>query len=185
MTIDPNSGPDLRHDAADGEQFARRDHEPRGKAGDRRAARRHGVDIIERDFYPSRPTRFRAVSEIANWRSRPRSRAGARQPQGLSTAAGSGETTPGPRAPHLHRHLAAATRHPHLTMDEMPERIHGRSRMPGTFANNVQVVADEATRTEWDYLRRGVESRHQGGGHDDQPSPTHGGLPPPRRIRPT
>ena len=81
-----------------------------------------------------------------------------------------------PRIQHLHRNLAAAPGHPEPDHGR-DGRPHPRNRdpTPATSADNVQWSPMDATRTEWDYLKRVVENRDPRGCHDDQ-HPRHGGL---------
>ena len=62
--------------------------------------------------------------------------------------------------PRIHTFIGTSPLHraiPNLTMDEMAERIHETVTHARNLCDNVQWSPMDATRTEWDYLRRVVE----------------------------
>jgi 2-isopropylmalate synthase len=62
--------------------------------------------------------------------------------------------------PRIHTFIGTSPLHraiPNLTMDEMADRIHETVTHARNLCDNVQWSPMDATRTEWDYLKRVVE----------------------------
>jgi hypothetical protein len=84
-------------------------------------------------------------------------RAGARQFQGYRPLLGGRANAVSPR---IHTFIGTSPQHraiPNLTMDEMADRIHETVTHARNLCDNVQWSPMDATRTEWDYLKRVVE----------------------------
>jgi len=117
-----------------------------------------GVDIIEAGFPIASEGDFAAVSEIART---------ARNAVicGLSRANFNDidrcwDAVRHAGAPRIHTFIGTSPQHraiPNLTMDEMAERIHATVTHARNLCDNVQWSPMDATRTEWEYLRRVVE----------------------------
>ena len=117
-----------------------------------------GVDIIEAGFPIASEGDFEAVTEIAK---------NARNATicGLARANYKDidrcwEAVKHARSPRIHTFIGTSPLHraiPNLTMDEMAERIHDTVTHARNLCDNVQWSPMDATRTEWDYLRRVVE----------------------------
>ena len=116
-----------------------------------------GVDIIEAGFPIASEGDFAAVSEIA------------KQAQdavicGLARANFKDidrcwEAVRHAKRPRIHTFIGTSPLHraiPNLTMDEMAERIHVTVTHARNLCDNVQWSPMDATRTEWDYLKRVV-----------------------------
>ncbi|MDF0598393.1 2-isopropylmalate synthase [Psychromarinibacter halotolerans] len=116
-----------------------------------------GVDIIEAGFPIASEGDFAAVSEIA------------KQSQnaticGLARANFKDidrcwEAVKHARSPRIHTFIGTSPLHraiPDLTMDEMADRIHDTVTHARNLCDNVQWSPMDATRTEWDYLKRVV-----------------------------
>ncbi|REC56476.1 2-isopropylmalate synthase [Rhodosalinus sediminis] len=117
-----------------------------------------GVDIIEAGFPVASEGDFRAVKEIAE-RSQD------------SVICGLARANPGDidrcweavrhaARPRIHTFIGTSPLHraiPNLTQDEMAERIHETVSHARNLCDNVQWSPMDATRTEWDYLKRVVE----------------------------
>ncbi len=117
-----------------------------------------GVDIIEAGFPIASEGDFNAVSEIA------------RQSKnavicGLARANFKDidrcwEAVRHAKRPRIHTFIGTSPLHrtiPNLTMDEMAERIHETVTHARNLCDNVQWSPMDATRTEWDYLKRVCE----------------------------
>ncbi|MEM6824563.1 MAG: 2-isopropylmalate synthase [Pseudomonadota bacterium] len=117
-----------------------------------------GVDIIEAGFPIASDGDFQAVSEIA------------RQSQsavvcGLARANFKDidrcwEAVRHAKAPRIHTFIGTSPLHraiPNLDQDQMAERIHDTVTHARNLCDNVQWSPMDATRTEWDYLKRVVE----------------------------
>jgi len=117
-----------------------------------------GVDIIEAGFPVASEGDFRAVAEIA------------RQTQtaticGLARANFKDidrcwDAIRHARSPRIHTFIGTSPLHrtiPGLTQDEMADRIHETVTHARNLCDNVQWSPMDATRTEWDYLKRTVE----------------------------
>lgn len=117
-----------------------------------------GVDIIEAGFPIASEGDFAAVSEIAE-------RAGDVTICGLARANIKDidrcwEAVRGAKRPRIHTFIGTSPLHrdiPKLSKDEMAERIHDTVTHARDLCDNVQWSPMDATRTEWDYLRRVVE----------------------------
>ena len=117
-----------------------------------------GVDIIEAGFPVASEGDFRAVKEIAE-RSQD------------AVICGLARANPGDidrcweavrhaARPRIHTFIGTSPLHraiPNLTQDEMAERIHETVSHARNLCDNVQWSPMDATRTEWDYLKRVVE----------------------------
>ncbi|MCV2874792.1 2-isopropylmalate synthase [Rhodobacteraceae bacterium XHP0102] len=117
-----------------------------------------GVDIIEAGFPIASEGDFAAVSEIA------------KQSQnatvcGLARANFKDidrcwDAVRHAKSPRIHTFIGTSPQHraiPNLTMDQMAERIHETVSHARNLCDNVQWSPMDATRTEWDYLKRVVE----------------------------
>ncbi|WP_424987639.1 2-isopropylmalate synthase [Microbulbifer sp. S227A] len=117
-----------------------------------------GVDIIEAGFPIASEGDFKAVSEIA---------ANARNSVicGLARANIGDidrcwEAVRNAARPRIHTFIGTSPLHraiPNLTQDEMADRIHETVTHARNLCDNVQWSPMDATRTEWDYLKRVVE----------------------------
>jgi len=117
-----------------------------------------GVDIIEAGFPIASEGDFAAVSEIAKNSTNS-------VICGLSRANFKDidrcwEAVKHARQPRIHTFIGTSPQHraiPDLTMDEMADRIHDTVTHARNLCDNVQWSPMDATRTEWDYLKRVVE----------------------------
>ncbi len=117
-----------------------------------------GVDIIEAGFPIASEGDFRAVKEIAE-RSRRATICGLARahPTDIDRA---WEAVRHATSPRIHTFIGTSPLHraiPNLTQDEMADRIHQTVTHARNLCDNVQWSPMDATRTEWDYLRRVVE----------------------------
>ncbi len=123
-----------------------------------------GVDIIEAGFPIASEGDFRAVSEIAK-------NAKNSVICGLARANFADidrcwEAVKHAERPRIHTFIGTSPLHraiPNLTMDEMDERIHETVTHARNLCDNVQWSPMDATRTEWDYLARVVETAIKAG----------------------
>ncbi|MGB1023794.1 MAG: 2-isopropylmalate synthase [Paracoccaceae bacterium] len=117
-----------------------------------------GVDIIEAGFPIASEGDFAAVSEIA------------KQTQnaticGLARANFKDidrcwEAVRHAKSPRIHTFIGTSPQHraiPNLSMDQMAERIHETVSHARNLCDNIQWSPMDATRTEWNYLKRVVE----------------------------
>ena len=117
-----------------------------------------GVDIIEAGFPIASEGDFAAVSEIA------------KQTQnaticGLARANSKDidrcwEAVRHAKSPRIHTFIGTSPQHraiPNLSMDQMAERIHETVSHARNLCDNIQWSPMDATRTEWEYLKRVVE----------------------------
>ena len=117
-----------------------------------------GVDIIEAGFPIASEGDFAAVSEIA------------KQTQnaticGLARANFKDidrcwEAVRHAKSPRIHTFIGTSPQHraiPNLSMDQMAERIHETVSHARNLCDNIQWSPMDATRTEWEYLKRVVE----------------------------
>ncbi len=117
-----------------------------------------GVDIIEAGFPIASEGDFAAVSEIAK-------QAQTATICGLARANFKDidrcwEAVKHARSPRIHTFIGTSPLHraiPNLTMDEMADRIHDTVTHARNLCDNIQWSPMDATRTEWDYLKRVVE----------------------------
>ncbi len=117
-----------------------------------------GVDIIEAGFPIASEGDFRAVTEIAK-------RSENATICGLSRANFKDidrcwEAVKHAKSPRIHTFIGTSPLHrdiPGLTMDEMAERIHDCVTHARNLTENVQWSSMDATRTEWDFLKRTVD----------------------------
>ncbi|PHQ81894.1 MAG: 2-isopropylmalate synthase [Thalassobium sp.] len=117
-----------------------------------------GVDIIEAGFPIASEGDFKAVSEIAE-------RAASATICGLSRANFNDidrcwEAVKHAKSPRIHTFIGTSPLHraiPNLTMDEMADRIHDCVTHARNLCDNVQWSSMDATRTEWDFLKRTVD----------------------------
>jgi 2-isopropylmalate synthase len=117
-----------------------------------------GVDIIEAGFPIASEGDFNAVSEIARL---------AKQSTicGLARANFKDidrcwEAVKHAKSPRIHTFIGTSPLHraiPNLNMDEMAERIHDTVTHARNLCDNVQWSPMDATRTEWDFLKRTVD----------------------------
>ena len=116
-----------------------------------------GVDIIEAGFPIASEGDFNAVSEVAK-------RSKTAQICGLSRANFKDidrcwEAVKHSQRPRIHTFIGTSPLHraiPNLDMDEMAERIHDCVTHARNLCDNVQWSSMDATRTEWDFLKRTV-----------------------------
>ncbi|MFB1024650.1 MAG: 2-isopropylmalate synthase [Octadecabacter sp.] len=117
-----------------------------------------GVDIIEAGFPIASEGDFNSVSEIAK-------RSKTAQICGLSRANFKDidrcwEAVKHSQRPRIHTFIGTSPLHraiPNLDMDEMAERIHDCVTHARNLCEDVQWSSMDATRTEWDFLKRTVE----------------------------
>ncbi|MWD27619.1 2-isopropylmalate synthase [Aquicoccus sp. SCR17] len=117
-----------------------------------------GVDIIEAGFPIASEGDFRAVSDIAK-RSRNAVICGLARAQ-LPDIDRAWEAVKHAPRPRIHTFIGTSPLHraiPNLTQDQMAERIHETVTHARNLCDNVQWSPMDATRTEWDYLKRVVE----------------------------
>src|SRR6056297_87424 len=117
-----------------------------------------GVDIIEAGFPIASEGDFRAVSEIAE-RSKDAVICGLARAQ-LPDIDRCWEAVKNADKPRIHTFIGTSPLHraiPNLTQDEMAERIEQTVTHARNLCDNVQWSPMDATRTEWDYLKRVVE----------------------------
>src|SRR5690554_2111144 len=117
-----------------------------------------GVDIIEAGFPIASEGDFAAVSEIAK-RSKNAVICGLARAS-LMDIDRAWEAVKHAAQPRIHTFIGTSPLHraiPNLTQDEMAERIHETVTHARNLCDNVQWSPMDATRTEWDYLRRVVE----------------------------
>ncbi|SMX44904.1 2-isopropylmalate synthase [Octadecabacter ascidiaceicola] len=117
-----------------------------------------GVDIIEAGFPIASEGDFNAVSEIAKLSKNA-------QICGLSRANFKDidrcwEAVKHSKRPRIHTFIGTSPLHraiPNLDMDQMAERIHDCVTHARNLCDNVQWSSMDATRTEWDFLKRTVD----------------------------
>ena len=117
-----------------------------------------GVDIIEAGFPISSEGDFRSVSEIAR-------RARSATICGLSRANPKDidrcwEAVKHAVSPRIHTFIGTSPFHRDmhaLTMDAMAERVHDSVTHARNLCDNVQWSSMDATRTEWEFLRRTID----------------------------
>ncbi|MEL7300567.1 MAG: 2-isopropylmalate synthase [Pseudomonadota bacterium] len=117
-----------------------------------------GVDIIEAGFPIASEGDFAAVSEIAE-RSKKATICGLARANHKDIDR-CWEAVKHAKSPRIHTFIGTSPLHraiPNLTMDEMAERIHETVTHARNLCDNVQWSPMDATRTEWDYLKRVVE----------------------------
>ena len=117
-----------------------------------------GVDIIEAGFPIASEGDFQAVTEIAK-------RAKNSVICGLSRANFKDidrcwEAVKHAERPRIHTFIGTSPQHraiPNLTMDEMAQRVHDCVTHARNLCDNVQWSSMDATRTEWDFLKRTID----------------------------
>ncbi|SFH20945.1 2-isopropylmalate synthase [Palleronia marisminoris] len=117
-----------------------------------------GVDIIEAGFPIASEGDFAAVSEIAK-RSKTATICGLARAN-LKDIDRCWEAVKHAGSPRIHTFIGTSPLHraiPNLTQDEMADRIHETVTHARNLCDNVQWSPMDATRTEWDYLKRTVE----------------------------
>jgi len=117
-----------------------------------------GVDIIEAGFPIASDGDFAAVSEIAQLAKRATICGLARA--NIKDIDRCWEAVRHAKSPRIHTFIGTSPQHraiPNLTQDEMADRIHETVTHARNLCDNVQWSPMDATRTEWDYLRRVVE----------------------------
>jgi 2-isopropylmalate synthase len=117
-----------------------------------------GVDIIEAGFPIASDGDFAAVKAIAE-QSRNAVICGLARAN-FGDIDRCWEAVKHARAPRIHTFIGTSPLHraiPNLTMDEMAERIEQTVTHARNLCDNVQWSPMDATRTEWDYLKRTVE----------------------------
>src|SRR6056297_3320483 len=117
-----------------------------------------GVDIIEAGFPIASEGDFRAVNEIAK-QSEQSVICGLARAQ-FKDIDRCWEAVKDAKRPRIHTFIGTSPLHraiPDLTQDEMADRIHETVTHARNLCDNVQWSPMDATRTEWDYLRRVVE----------------------------
>src|SRR6056297_3444383 len=117
-----------------------------------------GVDIIEAGFPVASEGDFRAVSEIAKL-SKDATICGLARAN-FKDIDRCWDAIRHARSPRIHTFIGTSPLHrtiPGLTQDEMADRIHETVTHARNLCDNVQWSPMDATRTEWDYLKRTVE----------------------------
>ncbi len=117
-----------------------------------------GVDIIEAGFPIASEGDFKAVSEIAR-QSRGATICGLARAN-FKDIDRCWEAVKHAKSPRIHTFIGTSPLHraiPNLDMDQMAERIHDTVTHARNLCDNVQWSPMDATRTEWDYLKRVVE----------------------------
>ena len=117
-----------------------------------------GVDIIEAGFPIASEGDFRAVSEIATRSKNSRICGLARA--NFADIDRCWEAVKHAEKNRIHTFIGTSPLHraiPNLTMDEMADLIHETVSHARNLCENVQWSPMDATRTEWDYLKRVVE----------------------------
>src|SRR6056297_3153749 len=117
-----------------------------------------GVDIIEAGFPIASDGDFAAVSEIAQLAKRATICGLARA--NIKDIDRCWEAVRFAKSPRIHTLIGTSPQHraiPNLTQDEMADRIHETVTHARNLCDDVQWAPMDATRTEWDYLRRVVE----------------------------
>ncbi len=117
-----------------------------------------GVDIIEAGFPIASEGDFRAVNEIAK-QSEQSVICGLARAQ-FKDIDRCWEAVKDAKRPRIHTFIGTSPLHraiPDLTQDEMADRIHETVTHARNLCDNVQWSPMDATRTEWDYLKRVVE----------------------------
>ena len=117
-----------------------------------------GVDIIEAGFPIASEGDFQAVTEIAK-------RAKNAVICGLSRANFKDidrcwEAVKHAERPRIHTFIGTSPQHraiPNLTMTEMAQRVHDCVTHARNLCDNVQWSSMDATRTEWDFLKRTID----------------------------
>ena len=117
-----------------------------------------GVDIIEAGFPIASEGDFQAVTEIAK-------RAKNAVICGLSRANFKDidrcwEAVKHAERPRIHTFIGTSPQHraiPNLTMNEMAQRVHDCVTHARNLCDNVQWSSMDATRTEWDFLKRTID----------------------------
>ena len=123
-----------------------------------------GVDIIEAGFPIASEGDFLAVSEIA--RNSENAVICGLARANLNDIDRCWEAVRHARRPRIHTFIGTSPLHraiPNLTRDEMSERIHATVTHARNLCDNVQWSPMDATRTEWDYLARVVETAIKAG----------------------
>src|SRR6056297_1804101 len=117
-----------------------------------------GVDIIEAGFPIASEGDFRAVSEIAKQAKDATICGLARaNPKDIDRC---WDAVKHAKSPRIHTFIGTSPLHraiPNLDTDQMAERIHETVSHARNLCDNVQWSPMDATRTEWDYLKRVVE----------------------------
>ena len=143
------------------------------------------VDVIEAGFPIASNGDFEAVREIAEIVTESTvcglARAGVARHRALRRGDQAGQARP---HPHLHLHQPAAPRTTCCSMepDDVLELVTGSVTHARNLCGDVEWSAQDATRTERDFLRRCVEAAIRAGATHDQPA-GHGGLHLSHRIR--
>ena len=117
-----------------------------------------GVDIIEAGFPVASEGDFRAVAEIAKQTQNATICGLARA--NLKDFDRCWDAVRHAASPRFHTFIGTSPLHraiPNLTQDEMADRIHETVSHARNLCDNVQWSPMDATRTEWDYLKRTVE----------------------------
>ncbi|HKK85649.1 MAG TPA: 2-isopropylmalate synthase, partial [Roseovarius sp.] len=123
-----------------------------------------GVDIIEAGFPIASEGDFKAVSEIAKNSVNSTICGLARaNPKDIDRC---WEAVKHAKSPRIHTFIGTSPLHraiPNLTMDEMVDRIEQTVTQARNLCDDVQWSPMDATRTEWDFLRRTVETAIKAG----------------------
>ncbi|CAM4141831.1 2-isopropylmalate synthase [Palleronia rufa] len=117
-----------------------------------------GVDIIEAGFPIASEGDFAAVRDIAQ-RSRQATICGLARANAKDIDRAWEAVRPA-KSPRIHTFIGTSPLHraiPNLTQDEMADRIHETVTHARNLCDDVQWSPMDATRTEWDYLKRVVE----------------------------
>jgi 2-isopropylmalate synthase len=117
-----------------------------------------GVDIIEAGFPIASEGDFKAVADIARNSDNAVICGLARANTGDIDRCW--EAVKHSKKPRIHTFIGTSPLHraiPNLSMDEMADRIHETVSHARNLCDNIQWSPMDATRTEWDYLRRTIE----------------------------
>ncbi|PZX18427.1 2-isopropylmalate synthase [Palleronia aestuarii] len=117
-----------------------------------------GVDIIEAGFPIASEGDFTAVRAIAE-RAKDATICGLARAN-ITDIDRAWEAVAPARSPRIHTFIGTSPLHraiPNLDMDQMAERIHETVTHARNLCDNIQWSPMDATRTEWDFLKRTVE----------------------------
>ena len=179
------AGHRLRHDAARRRAIAGRDadrrREARGRRRPRRARRRRHGGRVSR---PHRPATSKRCAPIAN---RVKGRHGCRSgPLQRERHRAGGAGGQGAESPRIHTFIATSDIHLkhklRMNRDEVLERVERMVRFAKGFTSDVEFSAEDATRSDWEFLAPGLRHGHRRRRDDDQRA-GHGRLHLAARVR--
>ena len=149
-----------------------------------RQLERLNVDVIEAGFPSSSPGDFESVKKIAQEIRGPQIAGLARTTPGdIDTA---WEALKNARAPRIHVFIATSDIHLKYKLRKSREEVleeAGRAVAHAKrYTPDVEFSAEDATRSDWEYLARVIEARHRSRGHDGQ-HPRYRGVHDSQRVR--